>query len=244
MRRLRGMSPGVLVVSVARGLRACGCPGRRGGVSSLGRVRGQRPGRAGSSSAFRSAAPRPVPGDRGVRAGGDHGQRVAQDRTRPPRRGRITSCGGLDDGEEAAELAGGLLDELSGPGAQAVQPSVTGDCRRARSAPNRHSAPARACHMQRHLRHDPIRERPSGSRCGRDLDTKRQLIAASRRDCPPANQPPPEGRLQAGGSPGWCWRANSAIFWAIAGAWSSWGKCLPGIVCTFESPAAARAFSP
>jgi AraC-like DNA-binding protein len=43
-----------------------------------------------------------------------------------------------------------------------------------------------------------------------------------------------------GGRPG----ASSAIFWAMAGTWSSCGKCLPGTTCRRGSPAAARAFSP
>jgi len=41
------------------------------------------------------------------------------------------------------------------------------------------------------------------------------------------------------GLPGWPLNASSATFLAMAGAWSSWGRCLPGTVYTLGSPAAA-----
>ena len=89
----------MLTQGVAGGLRAWAPPGGAAG-SAPGR-RGEGGGQAEPAdqrgqAGFRAA----VPPDRGVRACGDCGQRVAQGRSRRPRRAGIAALGGLDDRDE------------------------------------------------------------------------------------------------------------------------------------------------
>ena len=88
-------------------------PGLRDQLPGAGARAAARPSRP--SSASKSAAAAAVPADRGMRARGDQGQGVAQRRPRRPRRARIAALGGLDDGDQAAELGRRLLQQLPGP---------------------------------------------------------------------------------------------------------------------------------
>ena len=181
---------------------------RRGPVPGMGMpgtgLRDQLPG-AGARAAARpnrpisasmSASARPCQRDRGERARDDEGQRIAQRRPRRPRRAGIAALAGLDDGDEAAELGGGFLQHLPGPGAQAAQPASHG---RGRDAQLR-AEPGRSRAVQRRQRRPPTRS-PHGVGAPGHRPRRQQDVRRAARAAPaPAGPQPPRSRRRA---PGW-----------------------------------------